>query len=843
MTPKNWQQVKALFHEAIELASDQRVPFLSKACANDATLRKQVGSLIRSHEEAGDFINEPAFIESGAEWLADDESGALAGQRIGHYEIMREVGRGGMGAVYLAARADELFDKQVAIKVIKRGMDTEFVLRRFTRERQMLASLDHPNIAKLLDGGVTEDGLPYFVMEYIEGTSVTEYADSHKLSINERLKLFRQICSAIQYAHQNLIVHRDIKPSNILVTKDGTPKLLDFGIAKLLNPELTETADHTATALRLMTPEYASPEQVRGEAITTASDVYSLGVLLYELLTGHRPYRLRRRVREEVVRAVCEQEPERPSAAVSRAEEFPAIAVDEAPIMLTPEHVATSRGSQPQRLRRRLAGDLDNIILKAMRKEPSRRYASAEQLSEDIRRHLEGLPVTALPDTFAYRSSKFIQRHKAGVIAAALVLLTLVAGTAATAWQAHRANVERARAERRFNDVRKLANSFLFEFHDSIKDLQGATPARHLILQRGLEYLDSLSQESRNDPALQRELATAYEKFGDLQGKALDFNIGDTAGASESYRKALKLREELVKADASSAANRRALADSYSKIGMLLWQTSERDAALENTRQALESYRQLAIESPENAALQNDLANNYLNAGMILLEQGKTAEALENEQQALLIYEKLAAHDPKDNKARRAVSRAYEKIGNVMLQNADVASALEFNRKALVIRSALSNENPANADFRRGVEISHEKIGDMLTRLGDIKGALENYRQELEICQSLADADPANAQLRQELSSPFERLGETFARLNQPIEALAYHRKALKLREELAAQDSPNVWKRWDVIESVARIARLLAVVGDNQDALEYCRKAETLAAATPDFLKDIFFS
>ncbi|MBA2339616.1 MAG: serine/threonine protein kinase, partial [Pyrinomonadaceae bacterium] len=263
----------------------------------------------------------------------------MLGERVGTYEIVREIGQGGMGAVYLGERADHLFDKQVAIKIVKRGMDTDFVLRRFARERQVLAALDHPNIAKLLDGGVTEVGLPYFVMEYVEGASINQYCDAHKLTIAERLELFRHICSAVSYAHQNLIVHRDIKPSNILVTEDGTPKLLDFGIAKLLNPPLSAgTIDQTGTFMRLMTPEYASPEQVRGLPITTASDVYSLGVLLYELLTGHRPYRLKSRAPEEIASAVCEQEPERPSTAISRVVEVPANGdADEAhPRALTP---------------------------------------------------------------------------------------------------------------------------------------------------------------------------------------------------------------------------------------------------------------------------------------------------------------------------------------------------------------------------------------------------------------------------------------------------------------------------------------------------------------------------
>jgi non-specific serine/threonine protein kinase/serine/threonine-protein kinase len=842
MNPQKWRQVKELFHAALEREPGERASFLGEACAGDNDVLALVQSLVAADEEASDFIAGPAFVSLDKVLSEAEEPPARLGQRIGSYEVVRELGRGGMGAVYLGVRADAQFDQRVAVKVVKRGMDTDFVLRRFTRERQLLASLDHPNIAKLLDGGVTADGLPYFVMEYIEGVPVNSYCDQRRLSVTARLELFRRICSAVQYAHKNLIVHRDLKPSNILVTADGTPKLLDFGIAKLLNAEPDAEAAEQTTGLRLMTPEYASPEQVRGQPVTTVSDVYSLGVLLYELLTGRRPERPRGQTSEDMPRAGYEQEPEKPSTAVGRTDAAAPTDDKQARHTLSLKTVATARGIEPGRLRRALAGDLDRIVLMALRKEPERRYASAEQLSEDIRRHLEGLPVTAQRDTFSYRGAKFIKRHKAGVIAASLAALALAAGVAAISWEAHVARAERAKAERRFNDVRQLANSFLFELHDAIKDLPGATPARNLLVKRALEYLDGLYQEATNDSALQRELAAAYEKVGDLQGKTLDFNMGDTAGALASYGKALQLREALVKADAASAENRHALADSYNKLGMLLWQTSERDAALENCRKALEVYEELAASSPADKALLNDLANSYLNIGMILLEQGNTADAFASQRRALSIYEQLVAGDPQDNQARRSLSRSYEKIGNVLLQSGDAAGALEFNRKALSLRSALATENPTNADFRRGVEISYEKIGDILTKLGDVNGALESYRKELVICQSLANADPANAQLRSELSSPYERLGETLARLGQPRRALASHLKALRLREELAAADTSNVWKRWDVIESSAKTAHLFAVLGDKEAALEACRKTETLAEATPDFRKDIFF-
>jgi eukaryotic-like serine/threonine-protein kinase len=419
--PEKWEQVKELFARALEREPGERSDFLRQACAGDEGLRAEIESLLVSFDGADTFLEDCPAAD-----LLWEQSQAIAGKKIGAYRIVREIGRGGMAVVYLGERDDQSYRKQVAIKMVKPGIDTEQILQRFRNERQTLAALDHSNIVKLLDGGSTEDGSPYLVMEYVEGLPIDQYCDLHTLSIDDRLHLFRQVCAAVQYAHENLVIHRDLKPGNILIAKGGVPRLLDFGIAKLLNPGLTQVPLATRTGWRPMTPEYASPEQIRGRAITTAADVYSLGILLFELLTGHRPYRAAGQSLLEMERLVCETEPERPSVVVSRTEGKMS-GDDDAAAVITPELVSTRRGLQPAELRRRLRGDLDTIVMKAIRKEPERRYSSAEEFSKDIERYLTRMPVLARKSTIAYRSGRFLRRHKES-LAAVLVVLVMVAG-------------------------------------------------------------------------------------------------------------------------------------------------------------------------------------------------------------------------------------------------------------------------------------------------------------------------------------------------------------------------------------------------------------------------------
>ena len=422
MNSTEWQEIKYIFLTANDMPEQKRADYLS-GC--DEHVRTKVEKLLKADKNAKNFIVDPAVIDTGL--VEENERDPFIDGNIDGYKIIREIGQGGMGTVYLARRSDESFDKTVALKLVKRGMDTNAVLKRFFVERSILAHLEHPNIAGLIDGGTTHDGLPYFVMEYVDGMPVTKYCDSRASSINERLELFQKVCAAVSYAHANLVVHRDVKPSNILVTQDGTPKLLDFGIAKLLHPDWSlDTAEATATMFRILTPEYASPEQIRGLAVTTASDVYSLGIVLYELLCGERPFKMHSRLPDDDAQVVLTAEPVKPSSVVSRQWSVVSSKTKEISVQTNPK-------SKIQNLKS-LKGDLDNIVLKAIRKEPERRYATVQEFSEDIRRHLAGLPVTATSDTKIYRLKKFAKRHSAGVAAGCLIVLTMITATAITGW-------------------------------------------------------------------------------------------------------------------------------------------------------------------------------------------------------------------------------------------------------------------------------------------------------------------------------------------------------------------------------------------------------------------------
>jgi eukaryotic-like serine/threonine-protein kinase len=789
VNPERWQRIKELFGSALEQEHGERSAFLRKACGQDDELRTELESLLAS------FDSNKSTAGGSAPSASPTHSVAAAGQNIGRYRIIRQIGSGGMGAVYLAVRADDEFNKRVAIKLVQAGIDTQQILNRFRHERQILAALDHPNIAKLLDGGTTAQGLPYFVMDFVEGTRIDEYCDSHRLSVLERVRLFREVCSAAQYVHQNLVVHRDLKPGNILVTAEGVPKLLDFGIAKLMKPELfTNPLDATRVEFRLMTPGYASPEQVRGEPVTTATDVYSLGVILYELLTSRRPYQVKTDAPAEILRAVCDQEPPKPSTAITKGEDGGAGTGEK---RWTPELRAQMRGTIPEKLQRQLRGDLDTIVLKALRKEPQRRYVSAEQLSEDLRRHLEGLPVIAHRDTWSYRSSKFIGRHKTGVAAAALVLISLVAGVLATAWQARVARSERARAQQQFNDVRRLTTSLLFEFHSAIQDLPGSTPARKLIVQRALEYLSKLAPQARDDAGLQRELVEAYLRVGDVQGNPYVSNLGDTRGAAQSYGQALQISQALTQADPQDWEARQYLARSYKSLGEVLPVLGQPTEGLADLRKACDIFEGLPTATPDREELRQELAKCYHALGDLQghggrMNLGDPVGALDSYRKALAIYQAKLIADPNDKTARRGMAVLQMRTGDLLMRD-DLKAAMDNYRSALPTIQDLSVADPTNADARRLLATAYQKMGGAQEELGDLKDALKSYANASAVKEELVRADPNNALASMNFVISLRYLGDLLYKMGDRAGALTKYQRAVQILDQLAAAEPDNV--------------------------------------------------
>jgi non-specific serine/threonine protein kinase/serine/threonine-protein kinase len=831
MDAERWARVEQLCQEALERDEQQQAAFLDSACGTNQELRLEVESLLVHRQRANTFLEAPAvqmaagaFLEGTASEAA--EASRLLGRVVSHYRIVEKVASGGMGDVYRAVRADGTYDKQVAVKIIQGARSTDFFLARFQNERQILANLEHPNIARLVDGGTTGEGLPYLVMEFVEGQRIDEFCGHRDLGVRERLALFRDVCSAVHYAHQNLVVHRDLKPSNILVTSNGVPKLLDFGIAKILDPQQGESNERqTITFMRMLTPDYASPEQMRNEHISTSSDVYSLGVILYQLLTGRLPYRVRTDSPQEMMKAVCDTEPEKPSTAALRTFEL------EPPKSQQTDMEPASRqqaGERAQKLRKVLAGDLDNIVLRALRKEPQRRYSSVEQFSEDIRRYLVGLPVLAHEDSLTYRTRKFIGRHKVPVTAMVLLVLSLTGGLVATLWQARIARSERARAERRFNDVRKLANSLMFEVHDSIRDLPGATAARKLVVQHAQEYLDSLAQESKSDPALLRELAAAYGRLASVQGEPRNVNLGDTHKAVENDRKAAALLESAVSLQPSNRDLLRELAESYLRLAMQLDQAGDATSNEIYLQKAVQILEPLAVANADDRNVQYALAKAYEQTAGTFRNKHDSTRSLESYEKAFVIYERLGRADPQNQQYQKEISFSHKHLGGTLIEQNKLPEALEHYRAALVIDEAQLARNPDGVQNRYNITYTYSDTGFILGKQGDFDGALAYYRKALEIRAALAAADPNDDRTREGLSNTLNYIGYNLFEEKDYRGALESYKKALVIRESLSQKDRANQRLRFALAQTESNIGNTYAEMAVNKTAplsskLKYC--------------------
>jgi tetratricopeptide (TPR) repeat protein len=744
MNPDQFQRLDALYDAAAALDPADRGQFIEQNCADDEEVRRALLDAFGADARSGltEVVQRAAAVATTS---AADTDTTWAGRRLGPYRIERPLGHGGMGAVYLAIRDDSEFHKQVAIKTLKFELESGPAVARFRQERQILAHLEHPNIARLLDGGTAEHGTPYIALEYIDGVQIIDWCQQKNLSISDRLRLFCQVCDAVQYAHQHLIVHRDIKPGNILVTPDGVPKLLDFGIAKLLDAEALAGFHTMQTSGQMMTPDYVSPEQVRGEPVSTATDVYSLGAVLYELLTGSRPHALRSYDPAEIARVVCETAIRPPS---------------------TQGH-------------RHLRGDLDNIVLKALQKEPSRRYASATALAEDIRRYLDGLPVSARADTAVYRAVKFVRRHRLGVAATVAVVASLAIGVALALREARI-------AERRFAQVRELANTFLFQFYDQVTPLAGSTAVRASIVETARNYLDALSKDAGNDQGLILELAQAYERLGTVQGST-GANLGQLDDARRSYQNALDLYGRLPAAARATPDVRLRIANVLWSWGRLEYNASHEDVAEQFANRMLDT---LGDGSDPATRLLRAQAQRGL--GDIRVKQGRTREALDLLGPVTRTLTELQASGYKDARLSVALGEAHLRLARARVGAGDLEGAAGAYEDLIRTSAPCEPQNPTSQACRNQA-VRFTWLADLYAQVDrpnlnePAKGAAL-YQQAIDISERLVALDDKDRQARFDLAARYGKLADAVY-VSDPVRALDIYDRAMKTAQALASDE------------------------------------------------------
>jgi len=742
MDSKRWGEIKAVLAGVLETDPQERPATLDRLCNHDAELRREVEALLVYEHKADRVLN--TVVAPGASLRAEPP----LPQTIGQYRVLRELGHGGMGVVYLGERADGQYRKQAAIKLITSGRGDSGSERRFRRERQILAQLEHNGIARLLDGGTTAEGQPYFVMEYVEGLPLVSYCDGERLGTAARIRLFLEVCDAVAYAHRQLIVHRDLKPGNILVSKDGTPKLLDFGLGHVLDAESGEE-EITLTAFPLMTPAYASPEQVRGEPYTVASDVYSLGVILYELLSGRRPYKLPTGSYLEMARAVSEEEPLPLSQAAAQ----------------TPAEEAEKRGLTPIQLGRQLAGDLERIAAKALAKDARVRYHDVGGFAADLGRYLDGRPVLARPATLRYRAAKLLRRHKVAAPAVALAAMLIVGFAGATWWEARR-------AERRFQEVRGLAHSVMFELHDAIAKLPGSTAARALLVRRALDYLQNLAREAGNNADLERDVALGYERVAIVQGYPGESNLGHVSTATENFQKA---EEILGRLRARSPSNQSLVKD--------------------------------------HQRLLNELASSYGSSGNF-------QKAREIARKSLASAEAIVRSAPGDAFALGDLSAATAALADTYTDEAQYEQAIPLREKSMQLARRVVDSKPDDVEAARNLALAEKRLGALYGVTGRLQDCRREYELAREIDEKRSAANPTNMPAKLDLSYDYSDLGWVAGRMGNFDDSLASHRRALALREEAAKADPNDVRAATAVASSTGRIGKTLRSKGDFPGAI-----------------------
>jgi len=788
MIPERWHQIRDVLERALELAPEQRSVFLGGACSADPSLRQDVEVLLAtSGDIPSDFLQSSAMTdflvaEMDGIGLVGLEPGQLFAKR---FQLIRKLGEGGMGQVWLAEQILPV-RRQVALKLIKAGMYDETVVQRFESERQSLAIMDHPGIAKVFEAGTTPQGQPYFVMEYVPGLPTTEYCDQKKLKIGDRLELFIQVCEAVQHAHQKATIHRDLKPANILVVEvDGrpVPRIIDFGLAKATAPETASDAHKTQFGHLVGTPGYMSPEQADANIpdIDTRTDVYSLGVVLYALLSGREPFEGRNRQKQpidELLRKLREEEPSRPSTRVSSDHD-------------SSTATAEARGTVPRQLVRELRGDLDWITMKALEKDRARRYGAASELAADLRRYLNQEPVLARAASAAYRCDKFIKRHKLALAVAAVFVLVIIAGAVATVREERIARMEQARAELHFESLRKLTNSMLFEFHDSIENLPGSTAARELVVSRALEYLHQIEADSPNDPATLRDLAAAYERIGRIRAEENHPHLGGAGSlqqAQQLYGKALAIRQRLAAANPGDSSQQGDLLGTMALVGAIQYQLGDLDGAADIGQQRLKIEERLAA-SQDSDKLKHDIADSLISDGFLKIWLGAYNSALSDERQALAMNEAFLDHDPTNMRNGRRVLISHNWVAMALKFDRHFAAAADEYRKAPQVAGQLAVRDPNNSSVQAFLAGDNEELCKTLAYAGSFLEVRERCQRAIAMNEGIVQSDKNDVQAVADLASSHVTMELSLYLMHSPEEALKYLRRSDTMFRRVAVRD------------------------------------------------------
>jgi serine/threonine protein kinase/tetratricopeptide (TPR) repeat protein len=765
LNPDQWQALSPLLDQALTLTGEDRARWLEAMRAEDPALAAQLQELLGEHRAAA----EKGFLDKSPD--LPSENPGLAGQRVGAYRLISLVGVGGMGAVWLAERSDGRFERKAAVKFLSAALIGRGGEERFKREGAILGRFSHPHIGEMLDAGIAANGQPYIILEYVEGEPIDRYCDTHQLDIKTRLSLFLDMLAAVAHAHANLIVHRDIKPSNVLVNTAGQVKLLDFGIAKLLETEgrdaptlLTETGDSP------FTPEYAAPEQVTGGPITTATDIYALGVLLYVLLTGQHPAGAGLHSPAELVKAIVDTEPARPSTVAAPSLERKKEVTSE----------AAKRASTPEKLQRLLRGDLDTIVGKALKKNPQERYSSVSALADDLRRYLKHEPISARPDTVLYRVGKFVRRNRSVVALTVLAFAAVLAGSAVAIYQARI-------AQRRFQDVRKLADTFVFDLHDEVAKLDGSTKAREMMVQTGLQYLDNLAKNAGGDLELQKEIAAAYMKIGDAQGFPTKPNLGRSAEAFASYRKAGDIYERIAEKKAAYLPD---LADFYLSYGALFRYSEDPKRARELTEAAIQIFDRLRNNQQIDPHFEHSYTMAWCKLGDIDEDWGNYHLAW-TEFSRCDELARAQLERTRDQQALEAVAGSAERVGTAAQELGHLREALQaFDKEETAVRELLAAE-PLNPRFHRLMAVMYQFRGrvyfnDAYPNYGDPGRALDNLRLYLQTAQQMVQRDPNNTAAR--FSVGIAEYKVSFClEVSDPPAAIRFARDSLRTFDQIIA--------------------------------------------------------